>query len=235
MTSAMTTPDQSFARVSPALARYERDVLLDGVWKRPGLSPRDRSIVTLSALITRGQTASLPFYTAQALDHGVKPAEVSEILTHLAFYAGWCQAVTATPSIDSVFAERGITADQLPSASPQLLPIDQAAEDRRAKLVSESVGPASSGLVEDTGAVLFRDLWLRPDLAPRDRSVVTVAALITSGQFSQITFHLGKAMDNGLTATEASELVSHLAWYAGWPSAFSAVPVVKSVFESRAK
>lgn len=231
----MTTADQFFARVSPALARYERDVLLAGAWKRPDLSPRDRSIVTIAALITRGHTISLPFYTAQALDHGVKPSEISEIVTHLAFYAGWGHAVTAIPSIEGAFADRGITPDQLPPASPQLLPIDQAAEDRRAKIVSESVGPVSPGLVEDTGAVLFRDLWLRPALAPRDRSMVTVAALITSGQFAQVTFHLGKAMDNGLTATEASELVSHLAYYAGWPSAFSAVPVVKSVFESRAK
>ena len=65
--------------------------------------------------------------------------------------------------------------------------------------------------------------------------MITVAALIASGQFAQITFHLGKAMDNGLTKTEASEIISHLAYYSGWPSAFSAVPVFKGVFEARAK
>jgi 4-carboxymuconolactone decarboxylase len=102
-----------------------------------------------------------------------------------------------------------------------------------ARAVEQIVGSISPGLVEDTGAVLFRDLWLRPDLATRDRSVVTVAALSTSGQFAQIGYHLGRAMDNGLTCIEASEMVSHLAYYAGWPSAFSAVPVAKGVFESR--
>jgi 4-carboxymuconolactone decarboxylase len=98
-----------------------------------------------------------------------------------------------------------------------------------------NVGPVSAGVVEDTGTVLFRDLWMRPDLAPQDRSIVTVAALIASGQFAQITFHLGKAMDNSLTQDEASEIVSHLAYYAGWPNAMWAVPFFKGVFESRKK
>jgi 4-carboxymuconolactone decarboxylase len=131
-------------------------------------------------------------------------------------------------AVGNVFSGRGIGVDQLPPASPNLLPLDQAAEDNRARTVEQMAGSVSPGLVEDTGTVLFHDLWLRPDLVPRDRSVVTVAALITSGQFA------GRAMDNGLTRIEASEMVSHLAYYAGWPNAFSAVPVVKSVFEGRA-
>jgi 4-carboxymuconolactone decarboxylase len=137
-------------------------------------------------------------------------------------------------AVGNVFSGRGIGVDQLPPASPNLLPLDQAAEDNRARTVEQMAGSVSPGLVEDTGTVLFHDLWLRPDLVPRDRSVVTVAALITSGQFAQIGYHLGRAMDNGLTRIEASEMVSHLAYYAGWPNAFSAVPVVKSVFEGRA-
>ena len=84
-----------------------------------------------------------------------------------------------------------------------------------------------------TTDVLFRDLWLRPDLAPRDRSLVTVSALIASGQVAQITYHLNRAMDNGLTQTQAAEMVTHLAFYAGWPNAFSALPVLKDVFEKR--
>ena len=84
-----------------------------------------------------------------------------------------------------------------------------------------------------TGDLLFRDLWLRPDLAPRDRSLVTVSALIAAGQVAQIPFHLNRAMDNGLTRAQASEVLTHLAFYAGWPNAMSAVPVVKSVFEAR--
>ena len=225
---------QELRAVAPALHRYERDVLSD-LWRRTDLSARDRSIVTLAALITRADAATLPSCVRLALDFGVTPKEVSEIVTHLAFYAGWGRSASASALIATVFAERGIGADELPSASPELLPLDQAAEDRRARAVEDAVGPVSRRLADDTGSVLFRDLWRRPDLAPRDRSMATVAALIAGGQFAQITFHLGKAMDNGLTPAEASEMLSHLAYYVGWPNAMSAVPVFKSVFESRIK
>src|SRR5205823_3708241 len=156
---------------------------------------------------------------------------ISEIITHLAFYSGWANATTAIAVVKDIFAQRGIAADQLPAAAPQLLPLDQGVEDRRTATVQQDVGPVSPGLVQFTGDVLFRDLWLRPDLAPRDRSLATVSALIAAGQVAQITFHLNRAMDNGLTKAQASEVLAHLAFYAGWPRAMSAVPVVKAVFE----
>jgi 4-carboxymuconolactone decarboxylase len=221
--------------VSPALEQYTKNDLLGDVWKRPGLSPRDRSIVTISALIARGQAIEMPFHFELALDNGVKPGEISEIITHLAFYSGWANAHTAVAVVKDIFARRGIGLDQLPKASPQLLPIDQASESRRAVSVQETVGPVSPGLVKDTGDLLFKNLWLRPDLAPRDRSLVTISSLVASGQFAQFAPHLNRAMDNGLTKDEASEVISHIAFYAGWPNAFSAVPVAKGVFESRPK
>jgi len=64
---------------------------------------------------------------------------------------------------------------------------------------------------------------------------VTVSALIASGQVAQITYHLNRAMDNGLTQTQAAEMVTHLAFYAGWPNAFSALPVMRDVFEKRGR
>ena len=97
----------------------------------------------------------------------------------------------------------------------------------------DDITKVAPGLVQNTTDVLFRDLWLRPDLAPRDRSLVTVSALIASGQSAQITYHLNRAMDNGLTQEQAGEVVTHLAFYAGWPNAFSALPVVKDVIEKR--
>jgi 4-carboxymuconolactone decarboxylase len=72
-------------------------------------------------------------------------------------------------------------------------------------------------------------------LAPRDRSLVTVSALIASGQVALLSYHLNRAMDNGLTQEQAGELIMHLAHYAGWPNAFSAFPVVKEVFEKRSR
>lgn len=222
-------------KVAPALEKYTQEHLHGDVWKRSGLSPRDRSMVSLAVLITRNQFAPLNYYFGQALDNGVKPAEISELIVHLAFYAGFANAFGAIGPARDVFAQRGIGPDQIPPASPQLLPLDHAAEAQRAARVDESAGPVSPGLVKDTGELLFKDLWLRPGLAPRDRSLVTVSSLIASGQVAQMPFHLNRAMDNGLAKDEASEVISHIAYYAGWPNTFSAVPVAKSVFESRAK
>jgi len=219
--------------VSPALARYATATLLDDVWQRPGLSPRDRSIVTISVLIARHQTIALPYQIGFALDNGVKPAEISEIITHLAFYSGWGNAIAAVAVIKPVFEDRGITAEQLPAAVVDPLPLNEKAEAARVKSVAENFGAIAPGVVQYTTDVLFQDIWLRPDLAPRDRSLVTVSALVATGQTAQITYHLGRAMDNGLSKPEASEVMTQLAFYAGWPNVFSALPVVKDVLEKR--
>lgn len=221
--------------VAPALERYEQHTLRGDLWRRPDLTPRDRSIVTLAALIARNLTIDMPHYLRLTLESGVKPREVSEIITHLAFYSGWGNAMSAVAIVKDIFVERGIGEDELPPASPRLLPLDEAAEAQRATRVGEQFGAVAAGIVQYTTDVLFRDLWLRPDLAPRDRSLVTVSALIASGQVAQITYHLNCAMDNGLTRVQAAEVIAHLAFYAGWPNAFSALPVVKEVFEKRLK
>jgi 4-carboxymuconolactone decarboxylase len=219
--------------VAPALEKYTQDRLLGEVWKRPGLSARDRSVVTLAALIARNQTIEMAFYLNLALDNGVKPREISEIITHLAFYSGWANAMSAVAVAKDVFAARGIGADQLPAASPELLPLNEAAEADRAARVGQQFGEVAPGVVQYTTDILFRDLWLRPDLAPRDRSLVTVSALIAAGQVAQIPYHLNRAMDNGLTQPQAAEVITHLAFYVGWPNAMSALPVAKDVFEKR--
>ena len=219
--------------VAPALEKYAHEVVLGDLWKRPGLSRRDRSIVTVSALIARDQTIELPYYLGLALDNGVKPAEISEIITHLAFYAGWANAMDAIPAARDVFKSRNIGVDQFPPASGPQLPLDEAVEKQRAARVGDQFGRITPSLVQYTTDVLFRDLWLRPGLAPRDRSLVTVSALIATGQVAQITYHLNRAMDNGLTREEAGEVLGHLAFYAGWPNAFFAAPAVKEVIEKR--
>lgn len=78
--------------------------------------------------------------------------------------------------------------------------------------------PYQKGLSTTSASFHFRNLWLRPDLGPRDRSLVTVSALIASGQVAQVTFHLNKPMDNGLMKAQVSEVLTHLAFYAGWPN-----------------
>jgi 4-carboxymuconolactone decarboxylase len=225
----------SLRAVAPALESYAQHVVMGDLWTREALSPRDRSVVTLAALIARNQTVEMPLHLNLALDNGVKPREISEIITHLAFYAGWANALAAAAAAQPVFAAREIAADQLPPVSGPRLPLNEAAEADRATRVSGQFGTTFPGIVQYTTDVLFRELWLRPDLAPRDRSLVTVSALIANGQVAQMPYHLNRAMDNGLTQPQAAEAIAHLAFYAGWPNAFSALPVAKDVFEKRPK
>jgi 4-carboxymuconolactone decarboxylase len=229
-TSMLSSED--LASVSPALERYRREPLAS-LWRRPQLSRRDRSIVTIATLMARNHTAEQAHYLAVAMDNGVRPSELSEIITHLAFYDGWGSAMDTVQIAQRVFEARGISRSTLPAASAMLLPLDGPAEAERAALVDATVGPVAPGLVEYTTDVLFRDLWLRPALAARDRSLVTVSALIAAGQVAQVTYHLNRAMDSGLTKEEAGEVITHVAFYAGWPTAFAAVPVAKDVFDKR--
>jgi 4-carboxymuconolactone decarboxylase len=165
----------------------------------------------------------------------VKPSELSELITHLAFYAGWGNAMAAVAVAKDIFAARKIAGDQLSPASPQLLALNEAAEADRAKRVGDLFGAVFPGVTQYTTNVLFRDLWLRPGLAARDRSLVTISSLVASGQIAQLNGHIPIAMNNGLTQAEIAEALTHLAFYVGWPNVFSAMPVAKDVFDKRSR
>jgi 4-carboxymuconolactone decarboxylase len=95
------------------------------------------------------------------------------------------------------------------------------------------VGSVAPKLAELTDNVLFGDVWARPQLARRDRSLVTVSALTAMNRPDQLRSHLALARQNGLTEEELAEAITHLAFYAGWPSAITAAGVAKEVFEKR--
>jgi 4-carboxymuconolactone decarboxylase len=220
--------------VSPALGRYAKEDVA-GLWQRPQLSRRDRSLVTVAILIASNQTQDLPHYINLALDSGVTPRELSETITHLAFYSGWPKAMAAVAVTKDIFAQRRIGPDQLPAASPQLLPLNEQGEAARVAAVQRLLGTVAPGLDQYTTDPLFRDVWLRPDLSLRDRSLVTITSLMANGQVAQLAGHLNRALDNGLTQEQAGEVVTQIAFYAGWPNAFSAGPVAAEVFKSRSK
>jgi 4-carboxymuconolactone decarboxylase len=96
--------------------------------------------------------------------------------------------------------------------------------------VTRQFGDFAPGLVGFTDDMLFGRVWTRPELSPRDRSLVTAAALVTGGSTEQLEYHLGLARQNGVTETELIEAITHLAFYAGWPKAMSAMTVTKQVF-----
>jgi 4-carboxymuconolactone decarboxylase len=103
-------------------------------------------------------------------------------------------------------------------------------ENENLTIAQRNIGDFAPKLVELTDDVLFGDIWERPELSKRDRSLVTVAALIAGGNTEQLRNHLIRAKENGLSETELKEAIIHLAFYAGWPRAMSAIQVAKAVF-----
>jgi 4-carboxymuconolactone decarboxylase len=81
--------------------------------------------------------------------------------------------------------------------------------------------------------VLFGDVWERPELGKRDRSLITVAALVAAYRPQQMPFHMQRALENGVTEQELKELVTHLAFYAGWPSAVTAAEILGEVLQAQ--
>ena len=104
-------------------------------------------------------------------------------------------------------------------------------EPKQASVAQQLVGDFAPKLAELTDDVLFGDVWAREELSPRDRSLITVAALIAGGNTEQLTGHLQWARANGLSESEIAEVIIHLAFYAGWPRAISAVKVAREVFK----
>ena len=106
--------------------------------------------------------------------------------------------------------------------------------DRPLLTVWDRVGDVAPKLADLTEKVLFGDIWERPGLSKRDRSVITVSALVAMNRKDQLPFHLRRALENGVTEDELVELITHLAFYSGWPTAMSAIMLAKEAFQGNA-
>lgn len=118
------------------------------------------------------------------------------------------------------------------SASAQEAPSSADSATIRAQIQKE-VGGTNPKLADLTTDVLYADIWERPGLSKRDRSLITVSALIAMNRPDELRIHLILARRNGLTEDELIEAITHLAFYAGWPSAMTATTIAKEVFKNK--
>ncbi len=132
-------------------------------------------------------------------------------------------------AIGAVMLAAGLSKPAHAQASPPAAPASSAQPSRAQSLM----GDIAPKLAELTDNVLYADVWARPGLSPRDRSLVTVSALIAMNRPDQLRSHLARARDNGVTQEEIIEAITHLAFYAGWPNAVTAVSVAKDVFQKK--
>ncbi len=106
--------------------------------------------------------------------------------------------------------------------------------DKPIPAVRSRIGDIAPKLADLTEKVLFGDVWERPGLSKRDRSVITVSALVAMNRTEQLPYHLRRALENGVTQDELVELITHLAFYSGWPTAMSAIRLAKEAFQAGA-
>ena len=141
----------------------------------------------------------------------------------------WLEKVSDAQYSGAIANKEVAIADSAPTqTSPQ--PAAQSRAQTRAQSLFGDVNPKLAELTDD---VLYADVWKRPELSPRDRSLATVSALIAMNRPDQLRGHLRRARNNGLTEAQLVETITHLAFYAGWPSAVTASVVAKEVFQEK--
>ena len=107
------------------------------------------------------------------------------------------------------------------------------ASDARRLVYDRAIQDVAPQMAELSANVLYGDVWERPGLSKRDRSLITVATLTALYRTSELPGHINRALDNGVTKEEIGEIITHLAFYAGWPTAANAIGIAKQVFDER--
>ena len=207
---------------APEFARYNDDILFGEVWSRNDiLSLHDRSIVTICALVGSGiLDSSLKYHIQNAKKNGVTRDEMVEIVTQLAFYAGWPKAWAVFPMAKEVYGEDApMTIENEPEPYPQ---------DAGRK----NLGDFAPDFAHYNDDILFGEVWSRNNiLSLHDRSLVTVSTLIGAGIFTDaLKHHLANAKNNGVTKAEMVEIITQLGFYAGWPKAWAVFPMAKEIY-----
>lgn len=209
---------------SPYLGVLRNTVVYGEIWERPQLSKRDRSLITIAVLqaLTREELA---LHIPRGLDNGLTPAEISEVILHVTFYAGWPTGVQASLMAAEVFAERGVS----------IGPLAEAPDDRsEPSSYTNRAYAAVPRLGELRNSVLYGDVWERPQLSKRDRSLITMAVNQALYATNELRIHIGRGLDeNGVTPQEVSETILHVTFYAGWPAAVNAGRIAADAFEER--
>lgn len=228
---AQKTPAQlNRDAMAPVFGGYTDNVLFGEVWVGPHLSPRDRSMVVISALATTGRLAQYETHLGRALTNGLTPTEVSGLLTHLALYSGWPNAVSALDVTVKVFEARGIDTAKIRADYAKAVQLPPLADlDARNKAAADRVAPIAPKLAEVMTKVVNGDLWRRPELTPRDRSLVTIATLVADGSLGELPDQLRLGVRNGLTPDQIGQAFTQLAFYVGLPKALAAVEVARPV------
>lgn len=215
------------------------------MWNRPQLNRRDRSLMIISVLAAQARDEELVLHTGIGLRHGLTRTEIEEINLHVAAYAGFPAAMAASRRMDAAFCKaEGVDkisgrqgADHIGDEER----LSRAADVRRT-LTAGSANPDPAGdladIREHLGGVgewamkwAFGEIWSRPQLSRRDRSLVVIAILTALGQEAELAFHVPGGLNHGLTREEIEEMMTHLCLYVGFPRAVDGMRAARQAFE----
>lgn len=229
-----------------AMGSYGIYFAMGDVWSRPGLSRRDRSLIILPIIAIIAREEEFRLHVRAGMNHGLSREEILEIILHMGVYAGFPRGIRATALANEVFRalDGGRPLPPLPPAEKKSLDqrrrdgkdvyrtlsgrtdVDQAAVDMEKHL----------GLVGQMGIdFLFGELWARPQLSRRDRSLITCSVLAALGRTDQLKFHIPGALNHGVTPVELEELCMMMSVYGGWPAGVAAMLILKETLAKRAE
>lgn len=218
------------------------------VWARPALSRRDRSLVVISLLTALGREVELRAHVSGGLNHGLTPAELDEIFLQIGAYAGLPVALSGAGIASEVLSGRAGGTGRPHAPAPleakdparrradgldvlrTLLGLGELDAQRTEAQILESQG-AMGELVMDYA---FGDVWSRPQLSRRDRSLVVISVLAAINMKHELEFHLQGALNHGVTPIEIEEMLLTLVVYGGFPRAIDASSVAQAVFARNA-
>ena len=228
--------------LAPDMYRISTECLYGSIWSRPGLDIKYRVMASLIAAAVRCVEPQIRAYIRNALNVGLTPEEVVEILIQNAFYSGIPASYNALAAAKEVFEERGIhfTPPQIfdPSVEPEALYARGIA--KHGELMPDVFGYYSVEPTQEEHEMdllmneyLWGAIWTRPGLDMKSRIVCSLAAQVVQGRYDQfIRRMIEGALRNGITRTEIMEILMHLAFYAGVLPARSAMNIANTVFRS---
>lgn len=226
-------PDQA-----PGLHRLAEEMVWGSVWARPGLALEDRMLATLSALTSRQRLPQLRRYVGGALHLGLSPRTVQEVFIHCALYSGFPTALNSLTVAEEVFAEKGIDVPEpdMPDLDADAL-MAQGRETmfklhgpRAEQGYASPDNPVTGRLYPAAIAYGYGDIWGRPDLDHRQRSVCAVAAFTSIDHVPQVVKFGQAALNCGLSKDEVIEAVMQTGPYSGFPRALTALAALSEAF-----
>ena len=214
------------------------------MWDRPALSRRDRSLMIIAVLAAQARDEELELHTGIGLRHGLTRTEIEEINLHVAAYAGFPAAMASQRRMEAAFrkaegleriadrhgAERLGDAERLARAADVRRTLTGGQADPSPQADMAAIQTHLGGVGEWAMLWAFGEIWSRPELSRRDRSLVVIAILTALGQSEELAFHVPGGLNHGLSRDEIEEIITHLCLYAGFPKAVDAMGAARKAF-----